>query len=201
MAILLIRHGETAWNAARILQRPETPLSDRGRAQAERLAGRLAGAGVTRILASDLARAAMTAEPIGRATGAPIERDPVLRERDFGDLRGTPYAELSTDIFAPDYVPPGGESWPRFHARVARAWQRIVEAAAAGDGSLAVVTHGLVCRALVDRHLRAPAHAAPERWANASLTVIEPTPPWTVRLLNCTAHLEGLDAGGDPGAA
>ena len=58
MSIFLIRHGETPGNVARIVQRPDIPLSERGRAQAGRLAHRLATAGITRILSSDLRRAA-----------------------------------------------------------------------------------------------------------------------------------------------
>src|SRR5262245_63667450 len=46
------------------------------------------------ILASDLARAATTAESLRRAVGVPIEYEPLLHERNFGDVRGTPYADL-----------------------------------------------------------------------------------------------------------
>ena len=107
MAILLIRHGETDSNAARIVQTPDIPLSARGIAQAERLAQRLAGLGVSRILSSDLTRAVMTAERLRAATGAPIAFDAGLQERNFGDVRGRAYAELGVDILAPDYEPPG----------------------------------------------------------------------------------------------
>ena len=41
MTILLVRHGETDSNAARILQRTDVPLNERGMRQAERLARRL----------------------------------------------------------------------------------------------------------------------------------------------------------------
>ena len=157
MAIFLIRHGETLGNAARIVQRPEIPLSPRGVAQAERLAQRLERAGIARMLASDLTRAVMTAEHLRQVTGLPIELDPLLQERNFGDVRGTPYADLGFDLFAPDYAPPGGETWEVFHSRVDRAWARVQEAAAATDGHLAVVTHGLVCRSLAARHLVLPA--------------------------------------------
>ena len=116
-----MRHGETASNAARILQTPDIPLSERGLAQAERLAERLAGLGVAAILTSDYARARMTAERVRAATGAPLEEWPELRERNFGALRGRAYAELGFDPFAPDYAPPEGESWPAFHARDRRA--------------------------------------------------------------------------------
>ena len=95
-----------------------------------------------------------TAEHVQRATGAPMAIEPLLRERNFGDLRGKPYAELAFDSFALDYAPPNGETWPAFHERVDRAWARVQElAASTTGGSLAVVTHGLVCRSLAARHL------------------------------------------------
>ncbi|MBI1735455.1 MAG: histidine phosphatase family protein [Candidatus Rokubacteria bacterium] len=192
--IFLIRHGETAGNAARVFQRPDIPLSPRGEAQAERLARRLATAGITRILSSDLARAAMTAEHLARATGVTVELDALLHERNFGDIRGTPYAELDFDPFDLGYTPPNGESWEVFHARVDRAWAR-VRALAAGDGHLAVVTHGLVCRSLAARHLALPeGHGVPERWENTSVTIVDARQPWRVQLLNCCAHLDDLPA-------
>jgi broad specificity phosphatase PhoE len=193
--IFLIRHGETVGNAARIVQRPDSPLSPRGVAQAERLARRLAHERIARIVSSDLARAVTTAEHLRRATGAPLGFEPLLQERSFGDLRGIPYAELGVDMFAPDYAPPSGESWPVFHARVDRAWARVQELAAATSGHLALVTHGLVCRSLAARHLLlVEDQAMPERWENTSLTIIECPAPWRVRLLNCIVHLDDLDA-------
>lgn len=186
--IFLIRHGETASNAARIVQTPDTPLSERGLAQAEALARRVAALGVATIVSSDLPRARMTAERVQAATGAPLVLEPDLQERNFGHLRGQAYASFTVDILAPDYEPPGGERWADFHARVDAVWPRLVERAAATPGNLAVVTHGLVCRAITDRHLTlAGASCGP--WQNASLTVVEPHPPWRVQVLNCTAHL------------
>ncbi len=195
MSIFLIRHGETDGNALRIVQRPEIPLSPRGEAQAERLARRLARERIARIVSSDLARAAATAEFLRRETGAPLSFEPLLQERNFGDVRGTPYAELGFDLFAPGYAPPNGETWSAFETRVDRAWARVQELAAATDGHLAVVTHGLVCGSLVSRHLiLADSDAVPERWENTSLTIVDCPAPWRVRLLNCVAHLEDLDS-------
>jgi probable phosphoglycerate mutase len=192
--LFLIRHGETVGNASRTVQLPDNPLSPRGVVQAERLAGRLAPEGIAHILASDFARARTTAEHLRRSTGAPLTFEPLLQERNFGDLRGRPYAELGLDMFAPDYAPPNGETWPVFHARVDRAWARVQALADATGGHLAVVTHGLVCRSLAERHLILPdGEAAPERWENTSLTIVDWPAPWRVRLLNCVAHLEGLD--------
>ncbi len=197
-SIYLIRHGETPENASRVVQTPESALSPRGLEQAERLAQRLAGHAIARILASDLARAAMTAQRLHVATGAPLELEPLLQERNFGDLRGTSYHELDVDLFAPDYAPPGGESWEMFHARVDRAWQRVRALAASALGNLAVVTHGLVCHSLT-RHLALPEGAQPELgFGNASLTIVAAGPPYAVSLFNCTAHLE--PGGGRAGA-
>jgi len=196
MAIFLIRHGETLGNASRTVQHPDNPLSPRGLAQAERLAGRLEREGITAIVASDFARAAQTAEELARVTRLPVRHDPLLRERNFGDIRGTAYADLGFDMFAPDYAPPNGETWEVFHARVDRAWALMQASAAATPGHLAVVTHGLVCRSLAARHLTLPAGVeAPEKWENTALTLIEgPDPRWRVRLLNCIAHLDDLAA-------
>ena len=195
MAIFLIRHGETLGNATRTVQHPDIGLSPRGLEQAERLAKRLEREGITAILASDYARAAQTAAQLGRVTGVAVRHEPLLRERNFGDIRGTPYADLGFDMFAPDYAPPNGETWEVFHARVDRAWEVVRAAVGADAGHLAVVTHGLVCRSLAARHLLLPEGAVvPERWENTAVTVVDVPAPWRVRRLNCIAHLDGLAA-------
>ena len=150
MSIFLIRHGETEGNARRILQQPETALSERGLVQADLLAARLADEPISLILTSDFARARSTAEKLASATGAPLQIEETLRERNFGDLRGRPYSEVG-DIFAEDFAPPGGESWERFYERADRSWERVVAALAAAEENVAVVTHGLICYAYVQR--------------------------------------------------
>jgi len=199
VTLFLIRHGETALGAARVIQRADTPLSPRGIDQAEQLAPRVAALGVSRILCSDLRRAEMTAEPIARESGVEIEIEPLLQERSFGDLRGTPYAELALDVFAKDSDPPGGETWDVFNARVENTWARIREAAAETAGNLAIVTHGLVCMRLVMAHLDATeliaSHEPPLRFSNTGLTLVEGAHPWRVTLLNCTSHLANENDG------
>jgi len=196
MAIYLLRHAETDGNATRVVQLPGAPLSVRGRDQAARLARRLAGAGIGRIVSSDLARALETAEALRATIGAPLDIDPTLAERNYGDVRGTPYSQLPEDIFAPDYEPPGGETWAVFHARVDDAWNRLLHVAAGTDGHLSVVTHGLVCEAILERHLGGVPDDDVQRWGNTAVTIVEP--PRTVRLLACTAH---LDDSGERGGA
>src|SRR6185369_14054279 len=114
MTIVIVRHGETAGNAARVLQLPDVPLNERGIGQAEQLARRLLDHGFAHIVCSDLVRARMTAAPLAARSGIEIEESPLLQERNFGDLRGTPYAELTQDPFGPDLAPPNGEDWPTF---------------------------------------------------------------------------------------
>lgn len=189
--ILLVRHGETDANAARVVQLADARLSATGRQQAQRLAHRLAECGVAQILCSDMTRALETAAPISARIGVPVMADPLLRERDFGDLRGTPYDELRVDPFAADYAPPHGETWAEFHERIERAWALVVQVASSVPGSLLVVTHGLVCRALAERHLSLDAEAVlPDRWHNTAVTWIDPAHPWKVQRLHCVQHLD-----------
>jgi 2,3-bisphosphoglycerate-dependent phosphoglycerate mutase len=139
MTILLVRHGETDGNAARILQHADVPLNERGMRQAERLARRLCARGFVSIVCSDLLRARMTAAPLAAGSGLAIEESSLLQERNFGDLRGMRYAELTEDPFRPDFLPPNGEGWPTFHVRVADAFSFIVNRRRSVNGTLVVV--------------------------------------------------------------
>ena len=198
MSLVMIRHGETALNRDRVMQPAETPLSDRGKEQVLRLAQRLSTEGITRILASDLPRAAMTAQALSDETGVGVEFESLLQERNFGRLRGQRFIDLETrdiDPFAENYEPEEGETWQEFDQRVTHAWSRI-QSALPSDGILAVVTHGLVCAALLRNHLDAQAHVTDSGrlypFRNASFTRIESSSPWRVELLNCAEHLEAL---------
>ena len=204
MAILLIRHGETEGNRKRIIQVPETPLSDRGLEQAGRLGHRLASAGVTEIWTSHLSRARMTAEAVERTTGAPLREEPDLEERNFGAIRGTAYADLGFDPFMAGYAPPEGESWEAFNDRVDRTWEKIerhwVDHFSKGPESrhLAIVSHGLFLRSLMERRLLSEeqlvTHGDEKRQitiANTALSVVAPVDSGLrVELIACTAHLD-----------
>ncbi len=212
LSIYLIRHGETASNRSRVVQVPETPLSERGIAQARLLGARVADLGITQIVTSDRARARMTAAAVEAATGASLSVDPGLQERNFGDLRGTPYAELmeqGIELFAPDYDPPNGESWDAFHERVDRAWASACRMADSLEGHLAVVSHGLVCHSIASRLAEVPPSSLPPesygrngppiRFGNTAISQLEGPSPWRFELFACTAHLEGAVA--DDGTA
>ncbi len=210
MTLLLIRHGETALNASRTLQPADTPLSERGHAQARALALRLRGADgmsldtnmsampgqrIAGIVSSDLPRALQTAQAIASATGLPVATSALLQERNFGDWRGLPHASFGFDPLAHAGAPPGGESHAAFAQRVAQAFAHILAVQAALGGALVVVTHGLVLREWLATHLtRPPGVAVPTHLGNTGVTTIEGQAPHQVTLLDCTLHLNALAA-------
>lgn len=192
MTLLLIRHGETPLNVARVLQPADTPLSPRGQAQAAALAQRLARGPLAGILASDLPRALQTAGAISEATGLRVQTSTLLHERNYGDLRGRPYDGLGFDPLAMDEAPPGGESQAVFSARAAQAWLELLALQQRLGGPLAVVTHGLVLREwLLHQMQLPPGMVLPARLSNASLTLASAVPPHPVERVDCTLHLTG----------
>lgn len=93
--ILLVRHGETDWNAAgRIQGHSDTPLNAAGRLQARRAAQRLAREPIRALYSSDLARAFETATIIGVPLGLTVVVSPQLRERRYGEWEGLTSAEI-----------------------------------------------------------------------------------------------------------
>lgn len=133
--LLLVRHGETDWNAdGRLQGQTDRPLSEFGRQQARRLADELAAEDLEAIYSSDLARARETAEIVGARVGLPVMLDRGLREKDWGTWEGLTAVERDRVEFA-------GESTEAHQERILRALQRISERHP-GDGSVLVVTHG-----------------------------------------------------------
>jgi len=139
----------------------------------------------------------MTAAPVVARLSVPIEYTPLLQERNFGALRGTPYAALQTDPFAPDFHPPEGESWDVFHARVAEAFAFVVEKRGQIEGELVVVTHGLVLRVLLAQHAqRSEGIEVPGYFEHTSVSLVAAEPPHGVSLINCAVHLAQGESGG-----
>jgi broad specificity phosphatase PhoE len=123
--IAFVRHGETPPNrAGLLLGRSDAALTDRGRAQAERLAKAFDGLEVQHVLTSPLRRARDTAAPIATACGLAVEVDDRLIEIDYGDWEGRPFAELDREVVRrwradPGFAPPAGESLDVVAARMA----------------------------------------------------------------------------------
>lgn len=157
LRIILVRHGETAWNHQRRYQgHRDVPLSLTGRWQAERVAGRLAGEKLRAVYSSDLQRARQTAEAIARLHGLRVLARPGWREMDFGEWEGYTHAEIAERY--PDLLPrwlkevaavrvPGGETLQEVQARAMGEWKEIT--AAHPGGTLAVVAHGGIIRVLL----------------------------------------------------
>lgn len=157
-ALLLLRHGETTWNAERRWQGwADAPLSALGERQSRDAVEDLRHAGLTRAVSSDLQRARRTAETL--ATGlrlGPVEVVPALRERHVGVFEGHTMEEIAArwpDCFDGDgrlrSVPEGEDA----AAIVARALPALAAIAARHAGeTVVVVTHGGVIRT-VERHL------------------------------------------------
>jgi broad specificity phosphatase PhoE len=132
--LLLVRHGETDWNAEGRLQgHTDRPLNDYGRKQAKELAQRLAGEGADAIYASDLVRAKETAEIVGERLGLTVVVDPDLREKDWGTWEGLTGDERVAVEFE-------GETTEAHRDRVLGAVRRIV--ARHPEQRVVVVTHG-----------------------------------------------------------
>jgi len=191
MTIIFVRHGETALNAARTLQPASTPLGPRGLLQAAAAARRLALEGLGAVLSSDLPRALQTAEAIAAASSVTLQTTALLQERNFGELRGRPYDSLDFDPLAMLEAPPGGESMATFLQRVAEAFAFAVRLRAQMAAPLAVVSHGLVIRALLGVQVPlAPGQALPVRIGNTALTIVDALPPYRALRVNCVTHLD-----------
>jgi broad specificity phosphatase PhoE len=204
--LVLVRHGETASNRDRRFQPYDTPLSDLGRAQAARVAERLAaGPAVSALYTSDLARASETAAAIGARLGLDPRMVPVLRELDVGDLKGHPHGVA-------EHVHPGGyEGWiagggvarlpgPEGECLddlVARVVPWLAGLRAAHPGRrVVVVSHGLTLGVAIAHLLgweqREAFRTRRVRILNTAVTEIElsATGPAECRLLACAAHLD-----------
>ncbi len=183
--LLVIRHGETAWNTeGRIQGHIDIPLNARGEWQARRLAQAMAGEEIHAIYSSDLDRAHATARPMAEVLGLPVQLRQALRERHFGRHEGRTQAEVAEAWPEegrrwrerdPHYGPEGGETLQDFYDRCVQALQTLAHAHM--GQTIAVVAHGGV----LDCYYRAAngvAVQAPRSWkvGNACINRLLYTP-------------------------
>ena len=211
MRLYLVRHGESTYNAEGRLQgQQDAPLSEIGRAQAEHIAVRLAGATFEACYASDLSRAADTARAImAYHPEIPFAFVRDLREIAFGIFEGFTAPEIEAKF--PDeyarwtaehsaiagtairaYTPPGAESAEELHERARRALDGL--RARGHEGNVLVVAHGGLLRSLVAQALGlSAAHRGAFHFDNTGLSVLD-IEPWgaALHLLNDTSHLGPL---------
>ncbi len=204
--VLLIRHGQSRGNAeGRFGGHTDTPLSPRGRRQAEATAKALAGEKISAIYSSDLKRAVQTAEPLTRMTRAKLVTSDAFRERSVGVMEGLTFEEAAAqhpEQYAAllhrdfEHVLEGGES---YRQTLDRASKKLDEAIKKHRGGrIAVVTHtGAIC--ILSLHLMG-ALDAPELkpvWiatANCGISRFDLRDDGFVRVLalNDTRHLSGI---------
>lgn len=176
--LLVIRHGETAWNReTRIQGHLDIPLNPTGEWQAERLAHALLDEGICAIYSSDLLRAQHTAAAISRKLGLPLTLDQALRERHFGSLEGLTQEQIAAErpLEAkrwrerdPSYGPQGGETLQAFYDRCVGALE--YTASRHLGETIAVVAHGGVLDCFYRAANRVPLEL-PRNWQinNASI--------------------------------
>jgi probable phosphoglycerate mutase len=159
--LVLVRHGQTAWNAeGRAQGHADVSLDDTGRAQAEEMAPVVAGYEPTLLLSSDLARARETAAFLEKATGLTAEEDPRLREYHTGARTGLTRQEFAVALGATDaeaadswdahshIEAEGGESVEAVGERIVPALHDVL--ARLGEGETAVVVlHGAALRVAI----------------------------------------------------
>lgn len=207
--LLLIRHGETAANAAGLSQgRRDVPLNETGLRQAAALAGAIARYAPAVVVASGARRSRQTAEPLVRSAGCPLAEDPRLAEMDQGELDGLSGPEMLER--APDFMRrwatedpadlrmPGGETLREVQTRAlaaAREW-----AGRHPGADVVLVSHNFTIRSLLCHALGVPLAAFRRFQVDlAALSVVEWHPPvqvgaadgWAVVTLNEVCHLPG----------
>jgi broad specificity phosphatase PhoE len=155
LTVHLVRHGQTAWNAAGRMQGSvDIPLNEVGRAQARASAATLAARPIGAVIASDLSRARETAEAIAAPHGLEVATDAGLRERHYGVVEGRIYEEAKAEygdrwdeiLRGDEGAFEGGESTHQHYDRVAAVLAGLLAAPPARE--LVVVSHaGTVRRA------------------------------------------------------
>ena len=165
--LLLLRHGQTTYNATRRMQgQMDTELSAEGIAQAERAAAHLGRRerDIHRILSSDLRRAAETAEAAGRVLGIDVERDSRLRETNLGDWQGRTHGEIDTDYpgqratwrHDATWAPPGGETRIEVAERMRAVVDELLDDDSWPGSTVLLVAHGGAIAALTASLLDVP---------------------------------------------
>ena len=152
----LVRHGQTEWNLeGRYQGQADVPLNAAGMLQAQMLAAELASQPFDAIFSSDLQRACVTAEIIGRSLNLPVHTDVRLREINQGQWEGKIYRDLlncySDEMLARrenpyGFRPPDGETAGEVSLRVIKVADEI--AAAYPKGRIVIVSHALALAAL-----------------------------------------------------
>lgn len=152
--VILVRHGETVDNVNGVAQGwSDSPLTDTGRIQVQRLARRLRDFEPTSLWSSTLPRALTTAQAIAAELSHEVLPLDDLREMNCGRWEGVSFDEVRAkekDLYDqwtsdPMVACPGGESFHEVASRMKRAVESIVGRNGAGARPV-IVSHGTAIR-------------------------------------------------------
>ncbi|MFO0726140.1 MAG: histidine phosphatase family protein [Myxococcota bacterium] len=156
--LVLIRHGETAWNlTGQHTGRTDLPLTPRGEAMGRALAERLSIYNFDRVWVSPLRRAQQTAELAGCLGGAEIVED--LAEWDYGQVEGRTKAEMRVERPSWDIWTDGAPGGEQPHDVIQRA-TRLVARLRRTEGCTGIFSHGHFLRVLACAWLDWPLSSA-----------------------------------------
>jgi broad specificity phosphatase PhoE len=180
--LLIIRHGQTTWNAEHRLpgQLPGVVLNDTGKQQAARLAEALTVLPISAVISSPLERARETAEYIARGRDLQIQFEPGLMDTNVGPWAGQAISELSKNnpdwtayVRNPTVAPEGVETFPQVQQRVVTAVERWCERDNIGAYP-AFVAHADVIKLLIAHYTGLPTERAGSiSIDNASVSIVE----------------------------
>ena len=169
-----VRHGESEANFARVFSgRRDSPLTERGRAQAVTVADALEAVPFDRIVATPLSRSLDTALVIARRRKMPVDVVRDLIEIDVGDKTGATFDEVAG---LPDWKDDGFVSWPNGETLdqvLARSLKALTRIHRESEGeTVLVIGHGGVTRILVSHFLGILPRLDASRQTNTAVTVI-----------------------------
>ncbi len=169
-----VRHGESEANLARIFSgRRDSPLTERGRAQAVTVADALDDVPFDRIVATPLSRSLDTALVIARRRKMPVDVVRDLVEIDVGEKTGATFDEIAG---LPEWKDDGFKAWPKGESLeqvIARSLNALkaIHRETPG-GTILVIGHGGVTRILVSHFLGILPKLDTSRQTNTAVTVI-----------------------------
>jgi len=203
--VLVIRHGETAWNREEVFRgRADVPLSERGHKQAQLLAEALGNAGIEAVYSSPLVRATATAAPLAELLGLQVVAEGRLIDMSFGEWEGRARTELEQaepQLYrmwheAPkQFRAPGGECLSEVLARAWPTFEGIAQRH--NSGRAAIISHRVVCKLLLCAAIGVGEDGFWRlRVDTASVSAIEGgNEGWTVTRVNDTHHLREASDG------